>query len=108
MANREAWLPRQSRGGGYTATLHRLKAWVGISKPCLGSALSFGFAASIAAHQALLSSSAPADHLFLPTDNLPDLGEVAKTEVENTITYSLLKHPDVPDEDAEPDYQKHI
>ncbi|KAK7816359.1 hypothetical protein U0070_020874 [Myodes glareolus] len=41
-------------------------------------------------------------------DNLPDLGEVAKTEVENTITYSLLKHPDVPDEDAEPDYQKHI
>lgn len=41
-------------------------------------------------------------------DNLPDLGEVAKTEVENTITYSLLKHPDVPDEDAESDYQKHI
>ncbi|CAO2638296.1 Low affinity immunoglobulin gamma Fc region receptor II, partial [Lemmus lemmus] len=40
--------------------------------------------------------------------NLPDLGEVAKTEVENTITYSLLKHPEVPDEDAEPDYQKHI
>ncbi|XP_013202383.1 low affinity immunoglobulin gamma Fc region receptor II-like isoform X1 [Microtus ochrogaster] len=41
-------------------------------------------------------------------DNTPDLGEVAKTEVENTITYSLLKHPEVPDEDAEPDYQKHI
>ncbi|XP_041518582.1 low affinity immunoglobulin gamma Fc region receptor II-like [Microtus oregoni] len=41
-------------------------------------------------------------------DNMPDLGEVAKTEVENTITYSLLKHPEVPDEDAEPDYQKHI
>ncbi|XP_050014047.1 low affinity immunoglobulin gamma Fc region receptor II-b isoform X2 [Alexandromys fortis] len=40
--------------------------------------------------------------------NMPDLGEVAKTEVENTITYSLLKHPEVPDEDAEPDYQKHI
>ncbi|XP_057625401.1 low affinity immunoglobulin gamma Fc region receptor II-b isoform X3 [Chionomys nivalis] len=41
-------------------------------------------------------------------DNTPDIGEVAKTEVENTITYSLLKHPEVPDEDAEPDYQKHI
>lgn len=108
MANGEGWTTRWSREGGYTATLHSLKAWVGVGKPCFGSALSFGFAASIAAHQAPLPSSAPADHLFLPTDNTPDLGEVAKTEVENTITYSLLKHPEVPDEDAEPDYQKHI
>lgn len=37
-----------------------------------------------------------------------DLEDVAKTEVENTITYSLLKHPEVPDEEAEPDYQNHI
>lgn len=97
MANGEAWPPRQSRGGGYTATLHSLKAWVGIGKPCLGSALSFGFAASIAAHQALLSSSAPADHLFLPTDNLPDLGEVAKTEVsEPRRVLSLLPAPLLP------------
>lgn len=97
MANGEAWPPRQSRGGGYTATLHSLKAWVGIGKPCLGSALSFGFAASVAAHQALLSSSAPADHLFLPTDNLPDLGEVAKTEVsEPRRVLSLLPAPLLP------------
>ncbi|XP_057625400.1 low affinity immunoglobulin gamma Fc region receptor II-b isoform X2 [Chionomys nivalis] len=48
------------------------------------------------------------DTLPKELDNTPDIGEVAKTEVENTITYSLLKHPEVPDEDAEPDYQKHI
>ncbi|KAL1769634.1 high affinity immunoglobulin epsilon receptor subunit alpha [Sigmodon hispidus] len=41
-------------------------------------------------------------------DNPPDLEEAAKTEVENTITYSLLKHPEAPDEDVEPDYQNHI
>ncbi|XP_052593537.1 low affinity immunoglobulin gamma Fc region receptor II-like isoform X4 [Peromyscus californicus insignis] len=41
-------------------------------------------------------------------DNPSDLEEAAKTEVENTITYSLLKHPEAPDEDAEPDYQNHI
>ncbi|XP_012969848.3 low affinity immunoglobulin gamma Fc region receptor II-b isoform X4 [Mesocricetus auratus] len=41
-------------------------------------------------------------------DNSPDLEEAAKTEVENTITYSLLKHPEAPDEDAEHDYQNHI
>ncbi|ERE73872.1 high affinity immunoglobulin epsilon receptor subunit alpha-like protein [Cricetulus griseus] len=40
--------------------------------------------------------------------NPPDLEEAAKTEVENTITYSLLKHPEAPDEDAEPDYQNRI
>ncbi|XP_042114507.1 low affinity immunoglobulin gamma Fc region receptor II isoform X1 [Peromyscus maniculatus bairdii] len=40
--------------------------------------------------------------------NPPDLEGADKTEVENTITYSLLKHPEAPDEDAEPDYQKHI
>ncbi|XP_005071494.3 low affinity immunoglobulin gamma Fc region receptor II-b isoform X2 [Mesocricetus auratus] len=40
--------------------------------------------------------------------NSPDLEEAAKTEVENTITYSLLKHPEAPDEDAEHDYQNHI
>ncbi|XP_031244942.1 low affinity immunoglobulin gamma Fc region receptor II-like isoform X6 [Mastomys coucha] len=41
-------------------------------------------------------------------DHPSDLEDVAKTEVENTITYSLLKHPEVPDEEAEPDYQNHI
>ncbi|CAO2638299.1 Low affinity immunoglobulin gamma Fc region receptor II [Lemmus lemmus] len=47
-------------------------------------------------------------------DTLPkELGEYSvpsegSVPVENTITYSLLKHPEVPDEDAEPDYQKHI
>ncbi|XP_028720158.1 low affinity immunoglobulin gamma Fc region receptor II-b isoform X4 [Peromyscus leucopus] len=41
-------------------------------------------------------------------DNPPDLEGADKTEVENTITYSLLKHPEAPDEDAEPDYQNHI
>ncbi|XP_028637649.1 low affinity immunoglobulin gamma Fc region receptor II-like isoform X4 [Grammomys surdaster] len=41
-------------------------------------------------------------------DNPSDLEEAAKTEVENTITYSLLKHPEAPDEEAEPDYQNHI
>ncbi|XP_028637647.1 low affinity immunoglobulin gamma Fc region receptor II-like isoform X2 [Grammomys surdaster] len=40
--------------------------------------------------------------------NPSDLEEAAKTEVENTITYSLLKHPEAPDEEAEPDYQNHI
>ncbi|XP_036058382.1 low affinity immunoglobulin gamma Fc region receptor II-b isoform X2 [Onychomys torridus] len=41
-------------------------------------------------------------------DNPPDLDDAAKTEVENTITYSLLKHPEAPDEVEEPDYQNHI
>ncbi|XP_008847286.1 low affinity immunoglobulin gamma Fc region receptor II-b isoform X4 [Nannospalax galili] len=34
--------------------------------------------------------------------------EAAKTEAENTITYSLLKHPEAVDEDTEPDYQNHL
>lgn len=44
-------------------------------------ALSFGFAASIAAHQALFYNSAQADHLFSSTDHPSDLEDVAKTEV---------------------------
>ncbi|CAH6789457.1 Fcgr2b [Phodopus roborovskii] len=38
------------------------------------------------------------------SSSLPEL----VVSVENTITYSLLKHPEAPDEDAEPDYQNHI
>ncbi|NP_001405937.1 low affinity immunoglobulin gamma Fc region receptor II-b isoform 5 [Mus musculus] len=41
-------------------------------------------------------------------DNPPDLEEAAKTEAENTITYSLLKHPEALDEETEHDYQNHI
>ncbi|XP_052057077.1 low affinity immunoglobulin gamma Fc region receptor II-like isoform X5 [Apodemus sylvaticus] len=41
-------------------------------------------------------------------DNPCDLEEAAKTEVENSITYSLLKHPETLDEETEPDYQNHI
>lgn len=41
-------------------------------------------------------------------DNPCDLEEAAKTEVENSITYSLLKHPEALDEETEPDYQNHI
>lgn len=40
--------------------------------------------------------------------NPPDLEEAAKTEAENTITYSLLKHPEALDEETEHDYQNHI
>uniref|UniRef100_H0UZS9 Fc fragment of IgG receptor IIb n=1 Tax=Cavia porcellus TaxID=10141 RepID=H0UZS9_CAVPO len=40
--------------------------------------------------------------------NLSDPEEVAKSEVENTITYSLLKHPEAQDDDTEHDYQNHI
>ncbi|XP_076794060.1 low affinity immunoglobulin gamma Fc region receptor II-b isoform X2 [Arvicanthis niloticus] len=40
--------------------------------------------------------------------NPSDLEEAAKTEVDNTITYSLLKHPEAPDEEVESDYQNHI
>lgn len=36
------------------------------------------------------------------------LEEAEKTEVENTITYSLLKHPEAPDEESDHDYQNHI
>ncbi|XP_052057067.1 low affinity immunoglobulin gamma Fc region receptor II-like isoform X2 [Apodemus sylvaticus] len=42
------------------------------------------------------------------TYNPCDLEEAAKTEVENSITYSLLKHPETLDEETEPDYQNHI
>lgn len=41
-------------------------------------------------------------------DNPSDLEEAAKTEVDNSITYSLLKHPEAPDEEVESDYQNHI
>ncbi|XP_021053829.1 low affinity immunoglobulin gamma Fc region receptor II [Mus pahari] len=41
-------------------------------------------------------------------DNPSDLEEAAKTEAENTITYSLLKHPEALDEETESDYQNHI
>ncbi|GAB1285686.1 Fc receptor, IgG, low affinity IIb [Apodemus speciosus] len=41
-------------------------------------------------------------------DNPCDLEEAAKTEVENSITYSLLKHPEALDEETEPDYQNQI
>ncbi|KAM4861424.1 low affinity immunoglobulin gamma Fc region receptor II-like isoform 2-T2 [Thomomys bottae] len=37
--------------------------------------------------------------------NLPDYDEAAKKESENAITYSLLKHPEVPEEGTEPDYE---
>ncbi|XP_021502760.2 low affinity immunoglobulin gamma Fc region receptor II-b isoform X1 [Meriones unguiculatus] len=40
--------------------------------------------------------------------NPSDPEEAAKTEVENSITYSLLKHPETLDEEADPDYQNHI
>nr|AAA37036.1 Fc-gamma-1/gamma-2 receptor precursor [Cavia sp.] len=43
-----------------------------------------------------------------PPANLSDPEEVAKSEVENTITYSLLKHPEAQDDDTEHDYQNHI
>ncbi|EDM09233.1 rCG46303, isoform CRA_a [Rattus norvegicus] len=36
------------------------------------------------------------------------LEEAEKNEVENTITYSLLKHPEAPDEESDHDYQNHI
>ncbi|XP_055443269.1 low affinity immunoglobulin gamma Fc region receptor II-b isoform X1 [Bubalus kerabau] len=32
--------------------------------------------------------------------------DAARTEAENTVTYSLLSHPDVAEEDSESDYQK--
>ncbi|XP_057583310.1 low affinity immunoglobulin gamma Fc region receptor II-like isoform X3 [Hippopotamus amphibius kiboko] len=34
--------------------------------------------------------------------------EAAKTEAENTVTYSLLSHPEVAEEETESDYQNHI
>lgn len=71
-------------------------------------ALSFGFVASTAARQAAFSRSAQADHLFSSTDIPSGLEEADKTEVENTITYSLLKHPEAPDDESEHDYQNHI
>ncbi|XP_023366559.1 low affinity immunoglobulin gamma Fc region receptor II-b [Otolemur garnettii] len=38
--------------------------------------------------------------------NVTDAEEAARVEVENTITYSLLMHPET--EETEPDYQNHI
>lgn len=50
--------------------------------------------------------------VYLKKKQVPDipagLEEADKTEVENTITYSLLKHPEAPDEESEHDYQNHI
>ncbi|XP_012372096.2 low affinity immunoglobulin gamma Fc region receptor II isoform X2 [Octodon degus] len=40
--------------------------------------------------------------------NLSDPEEAVKSEAENTITYSLLKHPEAQEDDSEPDYQNHI
>ncbi|XP_004865208.1 low affinity immunoglobulin gamma Fc region receptor II-b isoform X1 [Heterocephalus glaber] len=40
--------------------------------------------------------------------NLSDPEEAAKAEAENTITYSLLKHPEAREDGTEPDYQNHI
>ncbi|XP_070323788.1 low affinity immunoglobulin gamma Fc region receptor II-b isoform X10 [Odocoileus virginianus] len=34
--------------------------------------------------------------------------DAARTEAENTVTYSLLSHPDIAEEDTESDYQKHL
>ncbi|XP_040085826.1 low affinity immunoglobulin gamma Fc region receptor II-like [Oryx dammah] len=34
--------------------------------------------------------------------------DAAITEAEHTITYSLLSHPDVAEEESESDYQKHL
>uniref|UniRef100_A0A8L2QHQ8 Fc gamma receptor 2B n=1 Tax=Rattus norvegicus TaxID=10116 RepID=A0A8L2QHQ8_RAT len=53
-------------------------------------------------------SNAQADHLFSSTDTPSGLEEAEKNEVENTITYSLLKHPEAPDEESDHDYQNHI
>lgn len=67
------------REGGSTARPNSLGwGWQAVSGVF---ALSFGFAASVAAHLALFPSSAHADHLFSSTDNPPDLEEAAKTEV---------------------------
>ncbi|XP_008847285.1 low affinity immunoglobulin gamma Fc region receptor II-b isoform X2 [Nannospalax galili] len=44
----------------------------------------------------------------ISSSNPIDDEEAAKTEAENTITYSLLKHPEAVDEDTEPDYQNHL
>ncbi|XP_032771047.1 low affinity immunoglobulin gamma Fc region receptor II isoform X2 [Rattus rattus] len=50
--------------------------------------------------------------VYLKKKQVPDtpsgLEEAEKTEVENTITYSLLKHPEAPDEESDHDYQNHI
>ncbi|XP_069336392.1 low affinity immunoglobulin gamma Fc region receptor II-b isoform X3 [Eulemur rufifrons] len=40
--------------------------------------------------------------------NVTDAEEAAKVEAENTITYSLLLHPEALEEDTEPDYQNRI
>ncbi|KAB1260420.1 Low affinity immunoglobulin gamma Fc region receptor II-b [Camelus dromedarius] len=40
--------------------------------------------------------------------NLNDAEEAAKAEAENTVTYSLLLHPEVAEEETEPDYQNHL
>nr|XP_012624050.1 low affinity immunoglobulin gamma Fc region receptor II-b isoform X4 [Microcebus murinus] len=40
--------------------------------------------------------------------NLTDAEEAAKVEAENTITYSLLKHPEALEEETEPDYQNRV
>ncbi|XP_020141015.2 low affinity immunoglobulin gamma Fc region receptor II-b isoform X2 [Microcebus murinus] len=61
------------------------------------------------------------DSVMLPTElpdgleparsglsNLTDAEEAAKVEAENTITYSLLKHPEALEEETEPDYQNRV
>ncbi|XP_032319746.1 low affinity immunoglobulin gamma Fc region receptor II isoform X2 [Camelus ferus] len=40
--------------------------------------------------------------------SLNDAEEAAKAEAENTVTYSLLLHPEVAEEETEPDYQNHL
>ncbi|KAL2771397.1 low affinity immunoglobulin gamma Fc region receptor II-b isoform 8 [Daubentonia madagascariensis] len=40
--------------------------------------------------------------------NFTDAEEAAKVEAENTITYSLLLHPEALEEETEPDYQNRI
>ncbi|KAM6154298.1 low affinity immunoglobulin gamma Fc region receptor II-like [Erethizon dorsatum] len=40
--------------------------------------------------------------------NLSNPEEAAKSEAANTITYSLLSHPEAQEDETEPDYQNHI
>ncbi|XP_013376883.1 PREDICTED: low affinity immunoglobulin gamma Fc region receptor II-b isoform X2 [Chinchilla lanigera] len=40
--------------------------------------------------------------------NLSDPEEAVKSEAENTITYSLLKHPETQEDETDHDYQNHI
>nr|XP_015107513.1 low affinity immunoglobulin gamma Fc region receptor II-like isoform X1 [Vicugna pacos] len=47
-------------------------------------------------------------HLDVISANLNDAEEAAKAEAENTVTYSLLLHPEVAEEETEPDYENHL